>query len=146
MKEVISEIFKLLKDIGDNEKRFVRNILIATICYSFAAFLSLPSFLTNPLPIPIFIIMSGSILFTLFLYIPILSMTDKNQKLTHNILLFVHVYAAAILCILSPFNLDYNIWHLLPLYISFLFIAGDLLMMHDRRKDKKAQEQQNSKD
>ena len=39
MKEVVLAVFELLKVTGDNERMFVRTILIATICYSFVAFL-----------------------------------------------------------------------------------------------------------
>lgn len=152
MEKIVVKLLELLEPIGVKEKMFVRTVLIATICYSFIAFLFLPSFQTKPLLISVFAVMGGSTLFTLFLYLPALSIAEKKLDFTHNILIFSHVLTASFLYIASIlydiYNsfLDLAVWQFTPLFTAFLLFTMDSFITRIRKRDKKVQEQQSPKD
>lgn len=152
MKEVVLAVFELLKVTGDNERMFVRTILIATICYSFVAFLYLPSFQDNPLHISVLVAMGGSTLFTLFLYLPALNIAEKKLDFTHNLLIFSHVLTASVLyvvnmlCDINNLSLYLAVWQFTPLFTALLLFTMDSFITRIRKRDKKAQEEQNFRD
>lgn len=96
--------------------------------------------------------MGGSTLFTLFLYLPALNIAEKKLDFTHNLLIFSHVLTASVLyvvnmlCDINNLSLYLAVWQFTPLFTALLLFTMDSFITRIRKRDKKAQEEQNSRD
>lgn len=125
-----------LKLFKENEKILFKTILVSSMCYYFVAFLYFPSFQTIPLLNSILVVTSGSTLYNLFLYLHTYAMTDKNQELTGNILIYTNVVIAAFLYIAGMINSDINIWHMTPIAAAALILTLSYFITHKKSSKK----------